>query len=508
MMMRLPRFFPLLVIPILTSTVVGTEPIQIDVLEKVRQHIMPLTHPLADRLPILTWQSRDFPTGLEDGRIAEVQQLLIDRGISTLCNPVASALKAEEYIPVLKYRQEHGFPVCILPQGWIQIHFVSDRRGQYKAPHLPPAESNEEFPCASALRDSRKIERGAAQTSEVLALLNDHGINVSVLLVDFESGAYLRNTGDREEAVQEQAAMAKKCPRCVEAFTEKALSTLDGYAKVVDQSRAFATRNMLCDPVREIYPNSHIGNYYAWPINRVPRPEGCWPAYGYEDSGMNVAMPRVYMNAGWGGAGRDQDKMNWNTFHSCLEGFSPAASVLQEGELLIPWVHVWLGGRYLDFVMRGRKLPEPWIMSEMACHMMLRGAETFAIWMDTPDKFPADYPYPEYATMGQFVYDVKGVQEGFNEMLQFNSFLRRAKPMTFEVPGQRSELGRQTAVWSGMIAEDKALVRTVSFNNGNSVTKTVEIYDRPVQLPFGSRGQNFWIYPDGKVESAGQSVGH
>jgi hypothetical protein len=82
--------------------------------------------------------------------------------------------------------------------------------------------------------------------------------------------------------------------------------------------------------------------------------------------------------------------------------------VLRENELLIPWVHVWLGGRYLGFVIRGRKLPEPWVMSEMACHMMLRGAETFAIWMDTPDKFPADYPYPKYAAMGQFVYDVKG----------------------------------------------------------------------------------------------------
>jgi hypothetical protein len=128
--------------------------------------------------------------------------------------------------------------------------------------------------------------------------------------------------------------------------------------------------------------------------------------------------------------------------------------------------------------------------------------------MDTPDRFPADYPYPEYAAMGQFVYDVKGVQEGFNEMLQFNSFLRRAKPMTFEVAGQRSELGPATATWSGMIADDKALVRTISFNDGNSVTKTVNIYDRPVQLTFGPWGKNFWIYPDGKVEAAGQSSGH
>ena len=473
-----------------------------DVLQRIREHIAPLTHSLSDRLPILTWQSRDFPTGLENNRVEEVQQCLMDRGLSPLCNPIATSAGAKEYVSVLKCRQANGFPVCVLPQGWVQTHFVSDRRGRYKAAHRPPAESDEAFPCVSMLRDRRIIERGSAQTTEVLTLLRDHGITVRLLLVDFESGAYLRNTGDREEAVREQATMAKQCPRCIEMFGEKAFATPRAYASVVDQARAFATRSVLCDPAREVYPDLDIGNFYAWPINRLSRPEGRWPAYGYETSGMNVAMPRVYMNAGWGGAGRAQDKMNWNAFYSCLEGFSPAASVLREGELLIPWVHVWLGGRYLDFVMRGRELPEPWAMSEMTCHMLLRGAETFAIWMDTPGPFPSDYPYPEYAAMGQYVYDVKGVQEGFNAMLPFNSFLRRAKPLTFEVSGQRNELGPQTATWSGMAAKDKALIRTIAFNNGSVVTKVVTIFDRPIPLTFAPEGRNFWVYPDGKVEPA------
>jgi hypothetical protein len=99
------------------------------------------------------------------------------------------------------------------------------------------------------------------------------------------------------------------------------------------------------------------------------------------------------------------------------------------------------------------------------------------------------------------VYDVKGVQEGFNSMLRHNSFLRRARPMTFEVPGQRSELGPQTAVWSGMIAADKALVRTVSFDHGRSVSRAVTVYDRPIRLVFGARGQDYWVYPSGKVEA-------
>lgn len=497
----------LLAIAMVAGQGFGAESADTDVLDSIRANIRPLDYPLGDRLPVLTWQSRGFPTGLEDGRVEQVQQLLMDRGLSPLCNPVANPSVAQQYVSLLKYRQSRGYPVCILPQGWLQIHFVSERRGRYKAPHEPPAESSEAFPCPSALRDSRKLERGAAQTRDVLALLKEAGIDVRLLVVDFESGAYLRNTGELEEAVRKQATMAQNCPRCVEMFTKEALSTPAGYSNVVDQSRAFAIREMLCDPARGVYPHIHVGNYYAWPINRLPRHEGRWPAYGYEQSGMNVAMPRVYMNAGWGGAGRDQEKMNWNAFYCCLEGFSPAASVLQEGELLIPCVHVWLGGKYLDFVMRGRKLPEPWVMEEMACHMMLRGAETLAIWMDTPDDFPADYPYPEYAAMGQFVYDVKGVQEGFNQMLQFNSFLRRARPMTFQVPGQRNELGPQTAAWSGMATADKALVRTISFNEGRPVIKAEEIDGRPVRLTFGQRGRNYWVYPDGKAELAGQLGG-
>jgi hypothetical protein len=490
---------------LLTSTLasqnLAAEPDRTDVLQSIRKHIKPLTDPLGDRLPILTWQSRGFPTGLENGRVEQVQQLLMDRGLSPLCNPIGVPSTAKQYAPILRYRQSRGYPVCVLPQGWLQAEFVPDRRGRLRSAHQAPAEESEEFPCPALLQDPRKLQRGAARTREVLTLVRDQGITVTVLVVDFEAGAYLRNTADREEAVDEQAAMARKCPRCLQAFTKEALSTCDGYAQVVDESRALAIRSILCDPAREVYPDVPIGNFYAWPINRLPRPEGRWPAYGYEQSGMNVAMPRVYMNAGWGGAGSDQEKMNWNAFYCCLEGFSPAASVLREGELLIPWVHVWLGGRYLSFVMRGRKLPEPWVMSEMACHMMLRGAETFAVWMDTPDEFPADYPYPEYAAMGQFVYDVKGVQEGFNRMLRHNSFLRRARPMTFEVPGQRSELGPQTAVWSGMMAADRALIRTISFDHGRSASKTVTIYDRPIRLVFGARGQNYWVYPSGKVEA-------
>ena len=472
---------------------------------KIQEHVRPLLHPRGDRLPILTWQGRGFPTGIAEGRIEEVQQAYIDRGFLPLCNGCSSLDGAWRYLPVLKLWQSRGVPVCILPQSWLQIPFVVDRRGRNRSAHQPPASQDHKHPCPAMMVESPMIPGRRQAMREVLQFLRDNGVELSLLCVDFEAGAYLRNIHDREENVREQIAEALKCPRCMRRFTGEKLSTPEGYAEIVDRVRAAFTREALGVPLRELFPKASFGNYYAWPINRVERPEGRWPAYGFEDSGMNVAMPRLYMNAGWGGAGRDQEKMNWNALRCCLGAFSPAASVLRQGELLIPWVHVWLGGRYLDFVTkRGRKLPEPWAMSEVACHMMLRGAETFAVWMDAQiGEYPADYPFPEYADMGQFVYDVKGIQEGYGEMLAFHDFLRQATPMTYEVPGEKAVLGPATATWSGMQTDSKALVRTIVFDEGREVRGVVPAFGRQVELVFGPRGRNYWVHPDGRVEPAG-----
>ena len=490
------------------------ESVQELALEKIRKHIRPITHPLGDRLPIVTWQGPDFPAGLQEGSIEEDQRIFLDRGFMPTGNRCGNVERAKGYLPIFKSWQKRGFPVCFLPQGWLQTVFFAAKADRPRCAHQPPAEQSDEYPCPSLMMVSKRIPGAVKNTTETLRFLKDNGIDVRFLMVDFESGAYLRNTGDREERVKAQADMALRCPRCVEMFGKDALSSCEGYVKVVNRARAHATKAILCGPARTVFPHMFIGNFYAWPISRVPRPDGRWPAYGYERSGLNVAMPRVYINAGWHRAHRDTDKMNWNALHGCLADFSPAASVRREGELLIPWSHIWLGGKYLKFPMQGRKLPEPWVMSEMARHMMLRGAETFAIWMDTQvGEYPPDYPYPEYAEWGQFVYDVKGVQEGFNDMLQFNAFLRRAKPMTFEAPGQLAELGPQTATWSGMQTPEKALVRTISFNHGKPVIRSIQVYGKPVQLTFGPRGKSHWIYPDGRVEpldgdKQGRAGGH
>ncbi len=479
----------------------GTVP---EALHRIRRYLPPLTHPLGDRIPILAWQGKGFPSGIANRTVEASQGTFIERGFLPLCNDCNSPSGARTYLPVLRYWQKRGVPVCILPQSWLQVPFVVDRKGTFRSAHEKPASQDHAFPCPARMTDARASSGHRAMIEETLTFLKDAGIHIRLLCIDFEAGAYLRNAGDREKNVEAQLREALKCPDCVSRFGREALATPAGYAAIVDRVRAECTRRILTEPLRNLFPEAKAGNYYAWPIARMPRPEGRWPAYGYTNSGLDVAMPRCYMNAGWGGAGGVQRKMNWNAFHSCLEAFSPAASVRRKGEWLIPWVHVWLGGRYLDFVtIKRRALPEPRALREMACHMMLRGAETFAVWMDTQiGEYPADYPYPRYAEMGQFVYDIKGIQEGFNEMLAFHAFLRKARPITFDVPGRRAELGPETATWSGMRTADKALVRTVVFGIGEPITKDIRLFGRTIRLTFGPQGRNYWVTPDGRVRPA------
>ena len=474
----------------------------LEVLTRFERHIRRLGRLPEDRIPILLWQSSGFPTGLESGRVEKNQRVFVDRGCIPLCNPCTTPNRTLKYVPVFKYWQSRGVPVCFLPQGWLQKLFNEDRNGISQCLHHNPETQDSRFSCPVAMRNIAAQSEHGQRVRQTLELLRQHDIEVRLVVLDFESGPYLRNLEEREERVLEQIARAMRCERCRDTIAPAALNHPAGFANIVNDVRAETIRNLFVEPARSVFPSLHTANFFAWPVERHPPQPRRWPAYGYENSGLNVAMPRVYLPPGWGGAGTRQDKMNWNAFRACLASFSAAASVIKENELLIPWIHAWLGGRYLDRSMQGHKVPEIWVMKEMACHMMLRGAESFAIWPGALiGDFPDDFPYPEFADMGQLVYDVKGVQEGYAEMLQYHEFLRTAKPITFDVPGEFNRLGAETATWSGMQNGHVALVRTTSFAERES-TEVISVFNRRVKVTFGPRGRNFWVSPDGTVSPA------
>ena len=128
------------------------------------------------------------------------------------------------------------------------------------------------------------------------------GVVPDAIWLDFETGAYLRNRHDREKSVRAAMEQANLCPRCVKRFGRENLSSPERYQDVVDRSRAYAIRVGSTDPVRRVFAGCKLGNFYAYPVRRLPNPPGRYPAYGWRGSGMDVARPRCFMVPGRAGA--------------------------------------------------------------------------------------------------------------------------------------------------------------------------------------------------------------
>jgi predicted RNA-binding protein YlxR (DUF448 family) len=47
---------------------------------------------------------------------------------------------------------------------------------------------------------------------------------------------------------------------------------------------------------------------------------------------------------------------------------------------------------------------------------------------------------------------------------------------------------------------EKALLRTIAFNEGKTLTRPVKVFGKTVTLSFGPRGRSFWVHPDGRLE--------
>lgn len=495
---------PILVTTIMTGQLANGADVDGDPagnLKLIREHIAPLTRPLGDRLPVLAWQTPKTPTGLELGDVEGIWDTYMERGLMPLCNSMNSVEMAREYLPIFKHLSSKGYPIVVLPLGWVQRVFRRQVNGQWTeehCPHAPPARIDHRwFACPSHMMEAPRLAEHAERAEAVCRVIKDAGLDVRMFTIDYEAAAYLRNRADEEKRVREALAEALRCPRCVKRFGRERLSSPDGYRQVVDEARAYTIRVGLSDPCRKVFPNVLLGNFFAWPVNREqPRRPGYYSAYGWPGSGMNVAQPRCYIPAGWAGGGKSQGKIDWNAFYHCLSSFSRAKRVLKDDEMLIPWLHIWHQRQFQARIQKGILLPSREIMREIVRHTMLRGAETIALFAGRfIGTYPSDFKYPFIAKVGQWVYDVMDVQAAFNEMLAFNEILRKGRVLNLEVTGEYRRLDETTAIWSGVATDEKALVRTICF--GTPVRKKIPVFGKQVELPFDHRGRFFWITPDG-----------
>lgn len=466
----------------------------------LRQQMPPLTNERGDRWPLLLW-----------GTIPErLKEACVERGLGPLLNYCSSPRRAEEILPTLRYFSERGVPLVILPQGWMQRAFTDPPRGA-GADHLPPARphsDSRDFTCPGWMHENPAVQTHAENARRTCRFLRENGIRPAALFLDFESGAYLRNIFDREEHVRAAMEEALKCPRCLRRFGAENMDSLQQYRQVVNRARAHAIRTGFTDPVRAVFPNVKTGNFFAYPRYRLPRPEGRYPAYGWKGSGMDVAQPRCYFVAGWGGNGRSVPHVSWNVFSYCLRRFSRCAGVLEDDETMVPWVGYLFGhAASRKKAARGAQIASSEAYREMVRHVMLRGAETLAIFnpYELTDRLPDEYEGMERAELGPWMLNVRDIQQAYDEMLAFNDILRSGRPLNLDLPPDTTELDERTAIWSGVATEKEALVRTVSF--GPELSKTIVVFGRKVELPFGREGRFFRLTPDGQVRAQTAGTG-
>lgn len=459
------------------------------------------------RWPLLLWS--------DIGNDGNVWQAWIDRGISPVFTWINTAKRVSRFAPMLKFFQTRKVPLIILAQGWVQRAFRLPPIGT-GCNHLPPAlpadktisnmEPNHDFACAAWMYENPKLAEHAANAEACCRQLKKEGIKPAALFIDFESGAYIRNSGDKKERVLRAAQEAAKCPRCLKKFGKTSLSTPESYSKVVEKARAYSMRTGFTEPVAKIFPDVPIGNYYAYPVRRIKKlgkyagGPSKFAAYGWTGSGFKVAQPRCYFIPGWHGGGKDPKRVGWNIMSYCLTVISQCAKVLRDDEILVPWLgYIWRNSNAKKFARRGLAIAPDYIYRETAYHLFLRGAETIAIFnpYGPGDDFSDDYKDCAWYEAGPFMTNVASIQHAYKDILKYDAFLRKGKVLNLEVEGVIRK--PETAyIWSGKGTDSKALIRT--FTLGPEKKKSIKLFGKTFNIPFGNKGKFFWVYKDGKVQ--------
>ena len=459
------------------------------------KHIPRLHYPRDGRWPILIW-AHPAKAGAE-------LQAWIDRGLSPLYN-----YNIMESLDVWKQMQQQDVPVIFLLQGHVQrlVHRKKDKNV------VPVADRPHDQSCPALLLDQRKLVGERNHIAKLYEGLRENGIDVKAVFIDFESGPYLRNGKEKEASVRAEMLEAQKCPQCLKLYGMDKLTSIQQFRSICDGARAEAVKISCTEPLRKVFPEANVGNFFAWPLDRymdgngVLNPAhydvsgGAFPAYGYEGSGMNILQPRCYYVPGWQAYGmpdlvQKKHLVDWNVFTYSLRRFSAAAKVMQPGEKLVPWVG-WLFGRARKDGSGSTGTADGY--KETIIHTLLRGAETVAIFV--PESLSDDFSEPEgmaidRSEMGVFLRNVVDVQAAYDEVLRFQPFLKTAAPLNHHHEGIYNQPG---AEWSGYGNGQAALVRTVSF--GRETEKALWLYGNAVALPFREKGAWFWVFPDGSIE--------
>lgn len=426
-----------------------------------------LSEPPERDLPVMLWTSgAPDPAGRDS---LEVERLLQERG---LCVPpnigVADEAALDSMAEIIRFRREQGWAAPVLCQSWGQVFFRPER-----APaHDPPAsQDTKSFPCIARYEQPLLAER--ERVEQKLDAMVERGMVPDLFLLDWEIWyrAVWESDGSGLAGALEQALA---CPVCREKLPPEHLRSPADLMRGLEIIRGEIMRRAFVEPVRERFPDAHIGNYFSVAHVRSDEPlTESWRIVGWHGSGSDFSQPRAYGN--YWRYHRNAELVGWNVFWKCLYEFTQPARNLVGDEYQIPWsTRILTYEPEEPFEARGI---EVWAWPrdsyrEYQRHVLLRGARGLCVFQPNRER---------EGNLLMYLAELRDVAGPFAEMRRFAHILREGRPLNLEDPPGEAYSTEGAVIWSGMATEEEALVRTVSFT-GDTEQVTIEVFGEQVTL--------------------------
>jgi hypothetical protein len=428
-----------------------------------------LTQPLNGRLPVFIWGNPRQYSATDETYVDNMYK----RG---LCyTPNIAGDRTSDAADKMSILEQKGYYRPVIMQTCGTVSFIN------AAHQVPAIVDAVNYPCLGYFQD--KTNAAASRTGSFMTDLQNLGMSPNLFLFDWENWCkflYAMADPALDTTLTNRLAEANKCPRCLANLSSNDLSSNQMYLNAVETKRGLATKDGLFAPVKNILPNSLVGNYFSTSFVASNQSLGnISQAVGWYGSQADLSM--------FVGYGNRYDKMKnaafvgWNMFRYYLERYTQTTLNQVAGEQQIIWTCRLLSGdamedenevNHIIYTANGDPITlYAWPRAsyrEYLRHCMLRDAKSFGIF------------YPQGNTLAQALgyqrelSDVLAVineMHGYDDVLDTGTVLNNAG-----LPGDYYD-HTAAVVWSGVATATKAVIRAISFT-GATVNINVSVFGR------------------------------
>jgi hypothetical protein len=424
-----------------------------------------LKYERGNRLPLYLWPAMD-PGELDELSAEILVKELDKRGVGLVCSwRIEDREKMlSQCLPVARAQKKLGLFVNIDATSLLYSFFNGDIRTAHidknGNPFFDESFGPHKMGCPFAIDFRKKEIRD--RIDFYINKYKENDLPVNFIFTDWEIDGPLE--------VNRAFEASKKCTICCSHLGND-FSFIE-FQKMLREMRSYLQHYAYAEPILSCFPEALVGNYAVYPndgyrywydyfeyyVDGQPYKADQQAKYRkwYNDfpaTGFSYAMPVVYTWAPtytW----YDFTDSDYRWFYNMLLVASNAGMSTPPNIPIISFVHwhtIFASGE-----------PDPTIQQmsegsyqELLWHMLLRGTDTFFMWSGKKE-------YPK---------EVKLLHEVYAASLQYNDFIEKGIPVTYDVPKQPG------TVISGLVLKDRVLIRRTDFGKDHA----------PVQMLVGTK---------------------